>query len=205
MVVKRNYVIGIINHERIPEVNKIIFSYSNVARESTSYLYFAKQPIAAYRFISDTTFFQLVAENERSLNKKLNDLIRDLDELNGDYVLKDEESGKLLVVVEFGGSLTVKFDNISMLNKGTFEKIDDLKKLKMDFGYSRGFKPDFRPFEGRSIEDLQLTPEIIYLISDSPENLSKFREYVSEKIFEIDPNFELDFTHFKKASEYWDD
>lgn len=199
MAIQRNYVVGIINHEKIKDVNKVIFSYSNVTQESTSHMYFAKQPVNPEKYVPDATFFQLEAENEDSLNKKVNDLIGDLDNLDEDYVLKDEESGKLLSVVEFGGKLYVKFDNLKTIKKGTFKQIDDLKQIKTEFGYSRGFKPDFRPLEEIPIENLEVNPEIIYLISDSSENLSKFKEHVSKKVMEIDSNFELDFTHFRKV------
>ena len=198
MAIQRNYVVGIIDYEKIGEVNEVIFSYSDVTEEYTSYMYFAKQPLNSGEFVPDATFFQLKAENESSLNKKINNLIKDLDALTADYVLKDEESGKLLSVVEFGGTLFVKFDNLKIINKGTFKQIDDLKQLKTDFGYCRGFKANFRPLEGKPIDDLKVNPEIIYLISDSSENLSKFREYVSERVIEIDPKFEVDFVHFRK-------
>lgn len=198
MEVQRNYVIGIINHEKINEANRIIFSYSDATLESTSYMYFAKPPVDFYRHIRDTTFFKLKAKNESSLNKKLNSLIKELDALNADYVLKDEGSGNLLSVVEFGGKLIVKLDNLKIIPKGTFKQIDGLKHLKTDFGYTRGFKSGFRPIEGMSIENLKADNEIIYLISDSSENLSKFREFVSEKVIEIDSRFELEFVSFRK-------
>lgn len=199
MTIQRNYVVGIIDHEKIDEVNKVIFLHADLTQQSTSHMYFAKQPVNPDKYIPDATFFQLKAENETSLNKKINNVIKDLDALNTDYVLKDEELGNLLSVVEFGGKLIVKFENFKIINEGTFKQIDDLKQLKTDFGYSRGFKPDFRPLEGRSIENLEANQEIIYLISDSPENLSKFKEYVSKKVIEIDPKFKLDFVHFRKV------
>lgn len=199
MVIQRKYVIGIIDHDKIPAVNEIIFSYSKVFQQSTSDMYFAKMPLNPNKFIFDATFFQLEAENESSLNKKVEDLIKALDELTHDYVLKDEESGKLLSVVEDGGKLLVKFDKVKFINKGTFKEIDDLKQIKTDFGYTRGFNPDFRPLEDRSVEGSKLSSEIIYLISDSPENLSKFTEYICDKLLEINPDFEMEFTHFRKA------
>lgn len=199
MSIKRNYVIGIIDHEKIKEINKIILSYSSITKESTSHMYFAKQPVNPNMYVPDATFFQLEAKNESSLNKKVNDLITDLDEITSDYVLKDEESEILLSVVESGGKLLIKFDGLKIINKGTFEQLDELKQLNTDFGYTRGFKADFRPVEGISIENLEVKPEIIYLISDSEENLSKFKEYVSNKILELDANFEFEFKHFRKV------
>ena len=58
----------------------------------------------------------------------------------------------------------------------------------------------FRPLEGQSIKDLEINPEIIYLISDSSENLLKLRDYVSQKVLEVNSDFELDFKHFRKAN-----
>lgn len=202
MVVQRNYVIGIIDYDKIYEVNDVIRSFSDVTQESTSYMYFVKQPVNPNNYVPDTTFFQLEAENESALDKKVDDLIEALDEWTQNYVLKDEESGKLLSVVEHGGTLIVKFDNISRLDEGIFKQIDDLKQTKMNLGFCRGFKPDFRPIEGRSTEGLEINPEIIYLISDSSENLSKFTEYMSDKFMQINPNFILEFKHFRKAQEY---
>lgn len=83
MSIQNNYVIGIISHEKIPEMNRVIFSYSDVTMESTSHMYFGKQPVNPNNFVQDATFFQLNAEDESSLNKKVNDLISDLDKLNG--------------------------------------------------------------------------------------------------------------------------
>ena len=200
MTIKRNYVVGIIDHNRIDDVNNVIYSYAEATMESSSHLYFAKQPLTGEMYVRDATFFKLMAENEDDLNKKVNNLISDLDKVDVGYVLKDEESGELLSVVEFGGTLFVKFDNLNIIKEGTFKQLDDLKQLKTDFGYTRGLNPNFRPLEGQSIKDLEINPEIIYLISDSSENLLKLRDYVSQKVLEVNSDFELDFKHFRKAT-----
>lgn len=197
MVIQRNYIIGIIDHDKIPEVNEVISSYSEVTMESSANLYYARQPVNLGEDVLDATFFQLEAENENSLDKKIEDLFRDLDKLTGDYVIKDEESGKLLSVVDHGGKLLVKFDKLKIIKKGTFKQIDDLKQFKSDFGYTRGFNPSFRPIEERPIENIDVNPEVIYAISDSSENLSKFTEELSKKVMEIDSNFEVEFIPFK--------
>lgn len=196
MSIKRNYVVGIIKDEDVDKVNDIIFQYAEFTKESTSYMYLVKQPINPRDVVLDVTIFQLQSKTESGLNKKLNNLINDLDSLNTDYVLKDEESDEMLSIVKFGGQLIVKFDNLKTIRKGTFEKLDELKVLKTDFGYSKGFKPDFRAIEGRSIENLMVDPEIIYTISDSEENLSKLNDYISQKVLEIDSDFEVEFVHF---------
>lgn len=57
----------------------------------------------------------------------------------------------MLSVVEFGGTLYVKFDKTKIIKNGTFKQIDDLKQIKTDLGYTRGFKPNFRPLEGMPV------------------------------------------------------
>lgn len=196
MAVQRNYVLGIINEESIMDVNDIILSYSSITKQSTSHMYFAKQPVDLTNLNMDVTFFQLEAENIALLRKKITNLIHELDKLNTDYVLRDDETGKMLVIVDFGGRLILNFDKIETINEGTFERINDLKKLKTEYGYTRGFVPNFRPVEGKSIQGLQVNPEIIFLISDSSENLSKLVDLVSEKVMDVDAGFELEFRPF---------
>ena len=67
-----------------------------------------------------------------------------------------------------------------------------LKNLKTEFGYCKGYKPPFRPIEGRSIENMEVKQENIYLFSKPPENMPKLIEYISKKIMEIDPDFEIE-------------
>ena len=124
-----------------------------------------------------------------------NDLIADLNKLDGDYALRDDETGELLVTVRYGGQIAVKFDNIKTLEKGTFKKIDEFKSFSTDFGYCKGFKPNFRPIEG-NVENVEIKPEIIYITADSEENLLKLRDYLTDKIKEIDPDFLVEFTRF---------
>lgn len=197
MVVKRNYVLGIINEESIRDINDIILSYSSVTQQSTSHMYFAKQPVDSNNFNMDVTFFQLEDENISLVRKKLTKLIHELDNLNTDYVLRDDETGRMLVIVDFGGKLIIKFDNIDIIKEGTFERINELKQLKTDFGYTKGFVPNFRPVEGKPVKDLFINPEIIYLISDSSENLSKLVDYISKKVKELDSEFAFEFKPFK--------
>ena len=196
MVVKRNYVLGIINEESIREINDIILSYSSVTQQSTSHMYFAKQPVDNNKFNMDVTFFQLEDENISLLRKKTTELIHELDKLDTDYVLRDGETGRMLVIVDFGGKLIINFENVETIKEGTFEKINELKQLKTDYGYTKGFVPNFRPVEGKSIRGLHINPEIIFLISDSTENLSKLIDCVSEEIAKTDPDLSVEFKPF---------
>ena len=195
MSVKRNYIVGIINDETIPQFETVLSQYATSIKESSSHMYFGKQPIDSDKISQDVRFFNMESESESGLQKKVNDLIADLNKLEGDYALRDDETGELLVTVRYGGQITVKFDNIKTLEKGTFKKIDEFKTLSTDFGYCKGFKPNFRPIEG-NVENVEIKPEIIYITADSEENLLKLRDYLTDKIKEIDPDFLVEFTCF---------
>ena len=172
MSVKRNYIVGIINDETIPQFETVLSQYATSIKESSSHMYFGKQPIDSEKISQDVRFFNMESESESGLQKKINDLIADLNKLEGDYALRDDETGELLVTVRYGGQIAVKFDNIKTLEKGTFKKIDEFKTLSTDFGYCKGFKPNFRTIEG-NVENVEIKPEIIYITADSEENLLK--------------------------------
>ena len=196
MTIKRKYVIGIINDEKISEVNNILHKYASLTKESSSHMFFMKQPIDPSKVSQDVTMFTMESESDEKMDEKVKDLIDELEGLNTDYVLRDDETGKLLVTVGYGGQISIKFDHVESIPKGTFEKIDGLKSLHTDFGYCKGFKPNFRPLEGVSVADLEIEPEIIYITADSEENLFKFRDYVIQKVREIDPTLKTKFTLF---------
>lgn len=198
MSIKRNYILGIINDKTILEFEGVISRYASMSRASSSHMYFSKQPIDSGEISQDVIFFQIESENESKLDKKVKDLISELNELEGDYVLRDDETGEMLVTVRYGGQIAIKFDNLKTLKKGTFEKIDELKTFNADFGYCKGFKPNFRPIEGNSIEDLNVNPEVIYITADSSENLLKLRDFLTSKVKEIDSGLEVEFTWFFK-------
>ena len=130
------------------------------------------------------------------MNKKVENMINDLQNLKVDYVLRDEETGEFLVTVKYGGQVAIKFDHIKFLKKGTFQKIDELKFFNTEYGYCKGFKPNFRPLEDKSIEDIEVLPEIIYITANSEENLLKLRDYLFDKVSQINPDLETEFTWF---------
>lgn len=196
MSIKRNYILGIINDNAIPEFEGTVSRYASMSRESSSHMYFSRQPVDSSDISQDVIFFQLESENKSELEGKVKSLISDLNELKGDYVLRDDETGELLVTVRYGGQITIKFDNLKIIKKGTFEKIDELKSFKTDFGYCKGFKPNFRPIEGNSVEDLNVEPEIIYITASSSENLMKLRDLLTDEVKEIDSGLEVDFNWF---------
>lgn len=196
MTVKRKYIVGIINDEYIDAVNEVISKYTDKTEKTSFNMIFVKQPIDFSNVPHDVTFFQLEGEDETQMEKKLNQLIDELDSMNIDYTLMDDETRELLVTVKFGGQITVKFDNINYLEEGTFDKIDELKSLHTDIGYCKGFKPSFRPFEGHHLDHLNILPEIMYITSDCEENLLKFRDLVFEKVLEINPELKVEFIQF---------
>jgi hypothetical protein len=196
MSVKQNFILGIINDEGISEANNVISKYATKAQDTSSHMYFAKQPINTDEISNDVIFFQIVGEDESQLDKKIENLIKDMENLNIDYVLRDGASGEFLVTVKYGGQIAVKFDNVDVVKPGTFEKIDELKFLKNDLGYCKGFKPSFRPLEGKSTENINVLPEIIYIASDCEENLLKLRDHIIRKVLEIDSDLECEFTWF---------
>jgi hypothetical protein len=193
MPIKRNYTVGIMDETMISKINTVISEYADITMQSSSHMYFDKQPINVNEVVQDVTFFQLKCEDESSFKIKLNKLIESLDELNTDYVIMDEESEKLIVTVDHGGYIIAKFDNVKFLKPGTYDKIDEIKCMKTDMGYCKGFKPKFRPLCGKPIDEVRVNPEIIYIVSDSDENLKKFRDFVTKELLELEPDFELEF------------
>ena len=193
MSIKRNYIVGDVDGERIKDVTEIVEKYADITMESSSHMFFDKQPIDPNHYKTDVIFFQIEAENESELNNELNEMIEKLKLLNADLMLRDEKAGKFLINIQHGGIITIKFDNIKTIKEGTYKKIDRIKLLKTEYGYCRGFKPSFRPIEPNFIENIYVNPETIYLISDSSQHLSQLKDEVFKEILEIDSDFTLEF------------
>ena len=192
MVVKKNFSIAIVDIEKINEINKIIMRYATSVKEYSSHYYFDLRPMQGEDICMDITLFQLESENESALNKKLNDLIKELDQLNTNYAIRNEDTAELIVEIEHVIALDIKFDNVKFIEEGTYEKIDKINHLKTDFGICKLYNPSFRPLENKSIANIRVEPELVYLFSDSEENLSKFKTIVVEKIMKINPDFEIE-------------
>lgn len=192
MTVKRKFSLAIVDVEKIEEVNKIVIKHAFNVQQYSTYLYFNLNPIHPDDVYMDITLFQLVSENESSLNKQLNDLIEEIDQLNTEYAIRDEDSHEMIVEVEHVIALNIKFDNIKTITKGTYEKIDSINFFKTEFGVCKSYNPNFRPIENDPIEGKEVRPETIYLFSDSEENLLKLKDLVCEKIMEIDSDFEIE-------------
>ena len=199
-MIKKNYAMTNLETEKIHDVNKIIRKYAAMSFHSSSFIYFDMQPITSNETIDDMTFFQLECEDETELNEKFKQLTEEINQIVRNYAIRDEDTGELLVYLKFVGELSIKFDNISIIKEGTYKKIDELKNLKTEFGICRGYKPNFRPMEGQQLENINNTPEGIYLLCQSQEDLIKLKELLSEKIMEIDSDFEIEFTQFSEPT-----
>jgi hypothetical protein len=198
MSIKRELAITVLDSEKINEINKIIVKNTEIVMQSSSHIYFDTQPINPDEIVQDITFFQIEADDKASLEKKLNTLIEKLDQVNVDYALRDQDTGEMLVYVNFVGVLDIDFDGIKIIKEGTYAKIDELKNFKTELGICKGYKPDFRPKEAHTLGNMKLKTEKIYLFCHSEENLLKLKEILSEKIMEINPELKLGFREYSE-------
>ena len=196
MSVKKKFSIAIVDVEKIDEINNIIIKYGFDLQQYSTHTYFNLAPIDANHIYKDISFFQLESENESGLNKKLTDLIEEINQLNTLFAIRDEETHEMIVEINQVTAINIKFDNVKFIKEGTYEKIDAMDHLKTEFGICKTYNPNFRPLENRPLENMVAEPEIVYLFSDTAENLSKLKELICEKIMEIDSDFELEFKQF---------
>ncbi len=200
MAIKKNYTITNLETEKIPDVNDVIRKYATITLKSSSNIYFDMEPVKSGEVIEDMTFFQMEAEDEAALDEKFNELANEIDQIIKNYAIRDEGTGELLVYLKYVGELSIKFDNMSIIKEGTYEKIDELKNFKSELGICRGYKPNFRVMEGKHIENMNNKPEGIYLLCRSQENLMKLKDILSEKIMEIDSDLVVNFTQFSEPT-----
>lgn len=191
MSVKRKFSIAIVDSEKISEINQIVTDYASITMQSSSHILFFISPINQDDIKRDITFFEIESEDNYGLDKKLNELIEDLNKLDTTYSLRDEDEGKMIVSVKIVGAFDIKFDNVKFIKEGTYEKIDKIKNLKTEFGICKGYKPNYRALESQSVENIDIKPESIYLFCDTEENLSKLKELLTEKVKEIDSDLEV--------------
>lgn len=202
MSIKRNYVLGVISDEDIPEFEDKISKHALFLKLSSSHVYYARQPAHPGAFAHDIIFFQLEGDDDAAVEKKLQRLFDDLDNAKMDYLIINDETGEVEVRIKYGARIDIKFDNLKTIPEGTFRKIDGLKTLNTDFGHSKGFKPAFRPIEGNAIEDLKVHPETIYIASKTEENFYKMIDYMTERIMEIDSDFIIEWSRFSSDEHY---
>lgn len=194
MPIKQKFNIQIYNKDKINQISSIITDFGKIISRSSSVMFSTKIQINPDEIVYDSIIFQLESESEKSLDELLNKLCEDIDDLNAIYVLKNFETKEVIVYPnKFLGKIIVRFDNLKTIKHGTFDKLDKLKGLKTSCGYCRGVNPLFRPIETMSVEHMEVSPEIIYLVSNSSGNLEKLREYVFDEVRKTDSNIDVEF------------
>ncbi|MBQ7928347.1 MAG: hypothetical protein IJ287_06350 [Methanobrevibacter sp.] len=182
--------------EKISQFNQIILKHANTIRQASSNVLFNTYPIDMGNIVQDLTYFNIEAEDEKGLEENLNNLIEELNQMNCDYCLVNEDTREFIEYVQFVGSVDIKFDNLTEIPKGTYKKIDELKYLKTEFGYCKGYMPTFRPLEGKPINNKEIKDEHIYVFSNSDENMAKLREVICKKIMEINADLIVEHRQF---------
>ena len=193
MPISKNFLIMIVDVDKIPDINEIIFKYSVSSSQSSIQEHDNVPYLNINDIFPDITFFKMVSENEAEMDNQISDMIEELNQVGAYYSLKNEDTGELLVSINSVGELNIKFDKIKLIPEGTYEKIDELKYLKTEFCSCRGYKPKFRPVEGNPIENMDINPEPIYMFCDSREDLLKLKDHLFEKAMEINHDFKLEF------------
>ena len=196
MTIKNKFSLIIMDTEKISQFNQIILKHANTIRQASSNVLFNTYPIDMGNIVQDLTYFNIEAEDEKGLEENLNNLIEELNQMNCDYCLVNEDTREFIEYVQFVGSVDIKFDNLTEIPKGTYKKIDDLKYLKTEFGYCKGYMPTFRPLEGKPINNKEIKDEHIYVFSNSDENMAKLREFICKKIMEINAGLIVEHRQF---------
>lgn len=197
MAVIDKYVIVTLDHDKISEIDEIILKYYENITKSSSHILFDIKPINPTDVVEDLTFFRIIAENESEANDIFTKMVDELNTVDTDYSIWNEETKDVFTTINHIGALDITFDKIQTIKKGTYKSIDELKNMRTEFGYCKGYKPSFRPLEERQIENMEVPKESIYLFSKTSEEYSKLTDFLSEKIMAIDSDFELETRIFK--------
>lgn len=196
MSIKKEFYLIIFDESKIHDLSKIIVDKSDYAYQSSSHYLFEVNLSNATVTSDDVTYFQLIADDEATIDNRLKKIMEELDKFDTFYSIKNCETGEVYSIITTVGAVDIKFDNLKTIPKGTYDKIDGLKHLITENGYTKGYTPQFRILEGNSIENIETQPETIYMFSDSSEKMSKLQKFLSEKILEINPDFILEFRTF---------
>lgn len=193
MTITKNYAIAILDDENINNILKIISKYGTITLESFSHIQFDTQPVNPDKNTKDIIYFRFDYENESVSDEKLKNLIDEINQETTYYILRDEGTGKILVIPSYICSLDIKFDGIKIIKQGTYKKIDELKVLKTEFGACKGYKPNFRPLESNPIGNITIKTENIYLFCQTQEDFDQLKELLSKRIMEINPNLKIEY------------
>ena len=196
MEISKKFSIMILDYDNIPVINKILVEYADSTRQSSSHELFKMEPINTFDVALDLSYFRLNAEDETHLNNKLQEIIDKLIAMNLDYTIIDDETKELHTSITSISALDIKFDNLKIIPEGTYKQLDEIKNTKTEFGYCKGYKPAFRLVESKEIGNIELKPETVYLLSNSPENHKKLKKYVSDFIMKINHDFIIEFRDF---------
>ena len=193
MVVEKNFALTALIPEHMEDMNEIIKKHANIILKTSSHMYFNVQPTNPADTVQDITFFHMKADDETAFDEKLKKLIEEINQVDVNYALRDEGNGKMVVCMEFLGVIDIKLDHLRIIKKGTYKKIDELKDMKTELGVCKGYKPNFRPIEGKPIGNVNIYPEYVYLLCHSMENVLKLKEMLIEKITQIDADLKTEF------------
>ena len=197
MTVMRKLSVVTMDKDRIDDVNRVIFKYSDFTSQSSSHLIFDVEPISIDDIVEDLTFFNITGESDAIIDAKLKEMVKELNELGTDYSIRNMDTNKFYTTIASVGAIKISLENLKTIPKGTYKQIDQWKNVITEYGYCKGYKPLFRPIEGISIEDLEVKEEIIYLFSTPAENMAKLIDYISEKISEINPELKIESVIYK--------
>lgn len=197
MTVMRKLSVVTMDKDRIDDVNRVIFKYSDFTSQSSSHLIFDVEPISIDDIVEDLTFFNITGESDAIIDAKLKELVKELNQLETDYSIRNMDTRKFYTTIASVGAIKISLENLKTIPKGTYRQIDQWKNVITEYGYCKGYKPLFRPIEGISIEDLEVKEEIIYLFSTPAENMAKLIDYISEKISEINPELKIESVIYK--------
>lgn len=181
---KNEIIIEIDNMAKYDEITFVISKHCKLQSGGPKDLYIRGNSNNDYR--SEFGIYKFIE------NHNVNDLIGDLRMLCKYVTFKDIDSKKML---QYIGTLIISFDNIKFLKSGTLKKLDELKTLKTDLGSCKGNKPFLRPMETCHLVNLNYF-ELIYLISNSIDNIIELEKLVENKVLDIDSNFKVEFRLF---------
>ena len=123
MSIKKEFYLIIFDETKIHDLNKIIVDHSDYAYQSSSHYLFEVNLSNATVTSDDVTYFQLTDEDESTIDNRLKEIMAELDKFDTFYSIKNCETGEVYSVITTVGSVDIKFDNLKVIPKGTYEKI----------------------------------------------------------------------------------